>query len=132
MKSIFAVLFGVFFSMQVLAAEPTLIIVAILYPSHKAPLIQTGFQDSAFDYNERNDLTPRNKSMCYVGRASDVCGQIRGAERAINSEYLSGAHDNLKVLSCRFSGNAVEVVYQLTSDYNDDLRVERTIKPCMN
>lgn len=133
MKSVIYAILGFVFSTQLLAAEPTMIIVSILVPNYKSPMIQTGFHDSAFDYNEKNDLTPRNKSMCYVGHASEVCAQIRNFERSMNAGYRSGAHDNIRVYSCKMtSADTVETSYQLISDYGDDLRVDRTIKPCLN
>ncbi|MCC2679063.1 MAG: hypothetical protein K0R29_1639 [Pseudobdellovibrio sp.] len=133
MKSIIYAVLGVVFSTQLMAAEPTMIIVSILVPNYKSPMIQTGFHDSAFDYNEKNDLTPRNKSMCFTGPAADVCNQIRSFERSMNAGYRNGAHDNIRVYSCKMTtADTVETSYQLISDYGDDLRVERTIRPCLN
>ena len=115
-------------------SSPTIIVVSILVPNYKSPLIQTGFQDSAFDYNEQNDLTPKNKSICFIGKAADVCPQIRNYEKSMNAGYRGGAHDNIRVNSCRVvSADTVETSYELSSDYdNNPLRVERTIKACAN
>jgi hypothetical protein len=133
MKSVIYAVLGIVFSTQLLAAEPTMIIVSILVPNYKSPMIQTGFHDSAFDYNEKNDLTPRNKSMCFTGPIGDVCNQIRNFEKSMNAGYRGGAHDNIRVYSCKIiAADTVETSYQLISDYGDDLRVERMIKPCLN
>lgn len=133
MKSFAYTLLGVVFSTQLFAAEPTTIIVSIMFPHYKSPMIQTGFHDSAFDYDERKDLMPRNKSICFVGPATDVCNQIKSFERSMNSGYRSGAHDSIRVYSCKMkTADTIETSYQLISDYGDDLRVERTIRPCLN
>lgn len=113
-------------------APQTMIITSILFPGYKAPLIRAGFSDSSFDYNEKNDLLPRNKSMCYLGEAGDVCAIIRAVAKQMEKEYRQGAHDRMEVQSCRTAaGDVVEVSYTLSDDYGtDELLVERTIKAC--
>lgn len=112
--------------------NPTVIISATQSPKAKSPEIRYGFFDSSFDYSDRNGLTPANKSMCYVGKADDVCGIIRNVEKQILQVYGDGAHDYIEVSNCQIeNGTNVEVKYRLVDDYGGNLNVKRTISECL-
>lgn len=112
-------------------STPTLIIMAQQGSDYRSPYITVGFRDSSFHYNIKNGITPKNKSVCYVGNIKEVCPLIRKAERQMNLEYRQGAHDNMDLLSCRIEDvETVQAVYILSDDYGDEIKVERQIIPC--
>lgn len=136
--SVVTLLSLVFFGLNTFAdskkieVNPTVIISATQSPTAKSPEIRYGFFDSSFDYSERNGLTPSNKSMCYVGKAEDVCGIIRNVEKQILNVYRDGAHDYLEVSNCQIEkDNIVEVKYRLVDDYGGNLNVKRNISECL-
>ena len=112
--------------------NPTIIISATQSAKSKSPDIRYGFFDSSFDYSEKDGLTPANKTMCFVGKAEDVCGIIKNVEKQIRQVYRDGAHDYLELLNCQIeSGINVEVKYRLIDDYGGDLNVKRSISMCV-
>lgn len=112
--------------------NPTIIISATQSAKSKSPEIRYGFFDSSFEYSERNGLTPANKTMCYVGKADDVCGIIKNVEKQILQVYSDGAHDYLEVSNCQIqNGTNVEVKYRLVDDYGGNLNVKRMISECI-
>ncbi|MGZ3725127.1 MAG: hypothetical protein ACXWPX_06120 [Pseudobdellovibrio sp.] len=123
-------------SVSVFAGNPpakraTLIVTATQGVQYKSPYISVGFSDSSFDYDDKAGTSPRNKSMCYVGDVKDVCGIIKAYEKQMNEQYRQGAHDSIDVQSCKqTASDTVEAAYTLSDDYGDNLKVERTLKPC--
>lgn len=134
MKHFTTTLLMTILSAQCWAASSTLIMTAVASADkNKAPEISAGFNESSFDYDTQNrgGLRPENKSMCYMGEASKVCGVIRDYETRMNLQYRRGAHDNITVLSCTVTrDNSVKTSYSLTDDYGSDLRINREIKSC--
>ena len=135
---VLTVILTLFYAASAMAGDkiqvsPTVIISAVQSDRSKAPQIRYGFFDSTFDYTEQNGLTPQNKSMCYVGRASDVCVIIRMVEQEMKAIYRAGAHDNIDILSCELNAedNVTTVKYRLTDDYGGDMKVTRKISECV-
>ena len=109
-------------------AANTTLITAIQNNDGKAPVIYQAFSESSFDYD--GSVKPENTTICYVGKAQDVCTIIKNYADDMNEAYSSGAHDAMTVISCEASADAVKASYELTDDYGGDLTVNRTIEAC--
>lgn len=120
-------------SAQCFAGSAT-IITAASPDRNKAPEISMGFSDSSFDYGNGNDKlrSPEDKSMCYIGDAAAVCEIIQNYANELNAQRSRGQHDGMNVESCTVSRSklSVRAIYNLTDDYDSDIRVNREIKSC--
>lgn len=113
------------------AAQTTQIVTAKQQSNDRSPEISLGFSDSSFEYGESPEkLKPENKTICYVGEATQVCRMIRLYADSMNDSYSRGNHDRIYIHSCEVVRDTVKTNYWLTDDYGGDWRINRDIKSC--
>ena len=94
-----------------------------------------GFSDSSFNYDV--DDTKRERSFCFIGNVSDVCGIVEAGVLKKNGEYYQGAHDRIELYSCKtvvaadkYETDSVTLMYNLSDDYGANFDVTRVIEAC--
>jgi hypothetical protein len=98
-------------------------------------VIETGFYDSAFDYNSQDEVNQDmvNREFCFVGTAKGACAAMKKAVDAIDKQYSEGAHDDIQGFTCDDSQSIHALAtYTLVSDYDNGagLKVTRRVGEC--